>query len=218
MKSMSSYLSCLAPLVIALAACESNPPAAAEPKPAPAKPAPSVVAAPKPTPPVPPAAVAAAAAPALLLTPQAGWVIEQPTSAMRKAQYSLPHAEGDGEDAALVVYYFGTGQGGSKEANLQRWAGQFEQPDGATSEEEMQSSTRTIAGLEVFDAELSGTYVAETAPGSGEHMNKPDWRMKASIVDAKGGPWYFKLVGPTKTVAKWEASYEAFVKAIKPGN
>ena len=160
----------------------------------------------------------AAAAPALLLTPQDGWVSEKPTSAMRKAQYSLPHADTDSEDATLVVYYFGSGQGGSKEANLQRWAGQFEQPDGSSSEAEMQSSTRTIAGLEVFDAELSGTYVAETAPGSGERVNKADWRMKASIIDTKEGPWYFKLVGPTKTVAKWEASYEAFVKSIKPGN
>ncbi len=217
MKSLSSRLSWFAPLVIALSACESNPPAAAAPQPAAVKPAPTVVVAPKPTPPAPAAAVAAAAAPALLLTPQAGWVIEKPSSAMRKAQYSLPHADTDSEDASLIVYYFG-GQGGSKEANLQRWAGQFEQPDGSPSEEEMQSSTRTIAGLEVFDAELSGTYVAETAPGSGERVNKPDWRMKASIVDTKEGPWYFKLVGPTKTVAKWEASYEAFVKAIKPGN
>ncbi len=217
MKSMSLYLSCLAPLVIALGACKSNPPAAAAPKPEPAKPAPAVVAAPKPTPAAPPAALAAAA-PALLLTPQAGWVIEEPTSTMRKAQYSLPHADSDSEDASLVVYYFGTGQGGSKEANLQRWAGQFEQPDGSSSEEEMQSSTRTIAGLEVCDAELSGIYIAETAPGSGERVNKADWRMKASIIDTKEGPWYFKLVGPTKTVAKWEASYEAFVKAIKPGN
>ena len=116
----------------------------------------------------------------------------------------------------MIVYYFG-GQGGSKEANLQRWAGQFEQPDGSSSEEEMQNSTRTIAGLEVFDAELSGTYVAETAPGSGERVNKPDWRMKASIVDTKEGPWYFKLVGPAATVAKWEASYRTFMLALEPG-
>ncbi len=208
LKSMSSCLSCLVPLAIAFASCESNPPAAA--KDAPAGPAASKPA-PKPAP-----LPAAAKAPALVLTPQKGWVVEQPANATRKAQYSLPHADSDSEDATLIVHYFG-GQGGSKEVNLQRWAGQFEQPDGSSSEDKLKSSTRTIAGLEVLDAELSGTYVAETAPGSGVHLNKPGWRMFAAIVGTPEGPWYFKLVGPAATVAKWEASYQAFMAAIQPG-
>ena len=82
----------------------------------------------------------------------------------------------------------------------------------------MQYATRKVAGLEVLDATLSGTYVAETAPGSGEHMNKPGWRMLTSIVDASDGPWYFKLVGPAATVTKWEPSYAAFVNAVRPGS
>src|SRR3982074_3165456 len=43
----------------------------------------------------------------------AGWVTEQPTSSMRVAQYKLPKVEGDSEDAGLVLYFFGKGQGGS---------------------------------------------------------------------------------------------------------
>jgi hypothetical protein len=152
-----------------------------------------------------------------VLTPPKGWVVETPANAMRKAQYTLPRAEGDNDDATLIVHYFG-GQGGSREVNLQRWAGQFEQPDGSSSADKITSSTRTIAGLEVFDAEMSGTYVAETAPGSGVHLNKPGWRMLAAIVETKEGPWYFKLVGPAATVAKWEASYRAFMLAIRPGS
>jgi hypothetical protein len=210
MKLLPSRLSCLVPLALALAACESNPPAPAKAAPPAApsasKPAPAPVAEPQP---------AAEPAPALVLTPQKGWVVEKPANAMRKGQYTLPHAEGDSEDATLMVHYFG-GQGGSKDTNLKRWASQFEQPDGSSSEEKLKSSTRTIAGMEVLDAELSGTYVAETAPGSGVHLNKPGWRMFAAIVSTKDGPWYFKLVGPEATVAKWEASYQAFLSAIQP--
>ena len=33
-----------------------------------------------------------------------GWTVEKPISEMRVAQYKLPQAEGDGEDALLVVY------------------------------------------------------------------------------------------------------------------
>jgi hypothetical protein len=65
----------------------------------------------------------------LVFTPQAGWTVEKPTSAMRKAQYLLPHAEKDTEDASLVVFFF-SGQGGTPQANIDRWTQQFEQPDG----------------------------------------------------------------------------------------
>src|SRR4030095_14109878 len=107
---------------------------------------------------------------------------------------------------SLIVHYFG-GQGGSKEVNLQRWAGQFEQPDGSSSADKLKSATRTVAGLEVFEAELSGTYVAETAPGSGVHLNKPGWRMLAAIVATREGPWDFQLVAHTWTGATLGTGY-----------
>jgi hypothetical protein len=151
----------------------------------------------------------------LVFAPPAGWVVEKPASGMRKAQYTLPRAEGDAEDASLVVYYFGTGGGGGREANLQRWAGQFEQPDGGDSASRIKSADRTVNGLAVTDVSLSGTYVAETSPGSGERVRKEGWRMLASIVETPKGPYYLKLVGPEKTLARWEASYKGFVDALK---
>src|SRR6266496_3368784 len=48
------------------------------------------------------------------------WTTEKPTSEMRVAQYKLPKADGDSEDGLLVVYYFGRGQGGSAQANIDR--------------------------------------------------------------------------------------------------
>lgn len=180
------------------------------------------------SPPDAPAAPQAPAAPAAPATPQApaasgelefsaqaGWVVETPTSSMRKAQYLLPHADGDTEDASLVVYFFGAGGGGGREANLTRWAGQFEQPDGSDSSGRMKSADRTVNGLAVTDVELSGTYVAETTPGSGERVRKEGWRMIASIVEAPAGPCYAKLVGPGRTVARWEPSYKSFIDALK---
>lgn len=147
---------------------------------------------------------------------QEGWIVEAPSSAMRKAQFRLPRASGDTEDASLVVHYFG-GQGGSFQANLDRWCGQFEQPDGKPSSEVLKSSTRTVNGLQVHEADLSGTYVAETAPGSGQHVREEGWRMLAAIFEAKDGPYYAKLVGPAATVAKWEPSFRKFVEAARPG-
>src|SRR5437879_7473373 len=62
-----------------------------------------------------------------------GWVTEKPSSSMRVAQYKLAKAEGDPEDASLALYYFGATQGGTSQANIDRWIGQMQQPDGSAS-------------------------------------------------------------------------------------
>jgi hypothetical protein len=77
----------------------------------------------------------------------------------------------------------------------------------------MKSSTRVVNGMKVTDVTLAGTYVAETSPGSGQRVREEGWRMLASILEAPSGAHYVKLVGPTATVARWEASYKSFVDA-----
>ena len=61
------------------------------------------------------------------------WIVEKTSSSMRVAQYKLPSVTGDEEDASLVIYYFGQGQGGTTAANIERWVGQMQQPDGSSS-------------------------------------------------------------------------------------
>ena len=56
----------------------------------------------------------------LTFTPAAAWKPKAVTSMMRVGEFVLPRAEGDAEDASLVVYFFG-GTGGSVQANLDRW-------------------------------------------------------------------------------------------------
>jgi hypothetical protein len=145
---------------------------------------------------------------------QEGWLTETPTSSMRKAQFRLPGADG-AADASLVVYYFGPSGGGGVEANVARWAGQFEQPDGSDSMAALKSTQRELHGMAVTDVQLAGTYVAETSPGSGVRVREEGWRMLASILEASEGAYYVKLVGPAATVARWDASYQAFIDATR---
>jgi hypothetical protein len=61
-----------------------------------------------------------------------------------------------------------------------------------------------------------GTFVAETAPGSAEHHNKPGFHLRAAVIESsKGGPFFVRLVGPAKTVAKWDASVQSFFKSLR---
>ena len=49
-----------------------------------------------------------------------GWRQSPASSSMRVAEFTLPTAAGDAEDAQLIVYYF-CGSGRSVDANITRW-------------------------------------------------------------------------------------------------
>jgi hypothetical protein len=145
----------------------------------------------------------------------AGWTSRPSASSMRVAEFSLPKVAGDAEDGQLVLYYFG-GQGGTVQANLDRWIGQMTQPDGRPSKDVATTATmKTTSGLSVALVDVGGTYVAEVTPGSKERFNKPGFRLRAAVVETPSGPYFVKLTGPAKTIAKWSDSYLAFIKSVR---
>jgi hypothetical protein len=143
------------------------------------------------------------------------WTAEKPTSDMRVAQYKLPKAEGDHEDALLVIYYFGQGQGGSPEANIDRWINQIKQPDGQPSKERAQTGTLTVHGLQVNTVDVSGNYSGGMSPDSAPADNKSIYRLRAAVVDTPKGSYFVKLTGPEKTVAHWDQAYTDYLKSFE---
>jgi hypothetical protein len=102
-------------------------------------------------------AAAAMLAAGLSFTTPAGWRQSPSNSPMRVAEFTLPRAAGDAEDAQLIVYYFG-GQGGSIDANIERWVGQMQQADGQPSSAVAKRETRKVNGLTLTLVDVSGTY------------------------------------------------------------
>lgn len=141
------------------------------------------------------------------------WKPRPAASTMRVAEFILPKAEGDPEDGDVVVYYFG-GQGGNVDANINRWLGQMQQPDGKPTTSVAKRTTRTVNGLELSLLDVPGTYVAEVRPGSTEHFNKPGFRMVAVVVPTARGPYFIKMLGPDKTVQRWSASFDDFLGTL----
>jgi len=148
----------------------------------------------------------------LKFTVPAGWVEEDRTSSMRVAQYRLPKVAGDVEDASLVLYYFGQGQGGSTAANIERWVRQIKPADDSSKPKEESFETN---GLKVTTVDVSGTYTAETAPGSGTFHNNPGYRLRAAVVETSKGSYFVKLVGPEKTVTQWNESFLSYLKSFE---
>lgn len=144
-----------------------------------------------------------------------GWVTEKPTSNMRAAQFKLPKSEGDSEDAQLVLYYFGSGQGGSVSDNIDRWVGQMQQPDGGSSKDKAKTENLTVNGLKVTTVDVNGTYTAQMSPGSDTNHNNSDYRLRAAIVETPKGNYFAKLVGPAKTVGRWDQAFADYVKSFE---
>ena len=158
------------------------------------------------------AAPASSSAPSggLNLHAPAGWTSEQVASNMRVAQYKLPHAEGDAEDASLVLYYFGQGQGGSVDANLDRWAGQMGQ-----TLDKAHRETLTVNGLNVTLVDVSGSYSGDMTPGTAATGSKPNSRMRGAVIETPAGPYFVKLVGPAKTIGRWDQEFLSYIKSAE---
>jgi hypothetical protein len=127
---------------------------------------------------------------------------------MRAATYAV-------DDAECVVYFFGQGQGGGVQANIDRWAGQFKQPDGKPAVPK--TAKRTIHGLSVTTVEVAGTYAGMAGPMGGAAPNKPGYRMLGAIIENPGGNIFLKFSGPAKTIAANQAKFEQLLNSFKKG-
>ncbi len=142
------------------------------------------------------------------------WVAEPPSSPMRRAQYRLQRVMGDAEDAEVTIFHF-PGQGGSIQANLDRWISQFSQPDGSPiSDVKVSELDNTNIPLTVLD--ISGTYRGSMGPMGTTTNPKTNFRMLAAVAATSRGHWFFKLTGPERTIQEWAASFHSFLDTIRP--
>ena len=80
---------------------------------------------------------------------------------MRKASYEVPRAKGDSEDGELAVFYFGPGQGGGIDANVERWIKQFS----GVKPEDVKRADRKANGLVVHTADAMAQVAATPIDG-----------------------------------------------------
>lgn len=151
----------------------------------------------------------------VLYTAPADWVAQPPSSSMRKAEFRWPGVEGN-EDAEMAVFFF-PGTGGSVQANLERWYGQFKQADGSATAARAHTQKVDAKGLAVTVTHVTGTYLKSQSPMmmSGPVEEKPNYAMLAAIVETANGPWFFKATGPETTISHWRPSFDEFVKALR---
>lgn len=144
-----------------------------------------------------------------------GWVVEKPSSEMRLAQYKLPKVAGDNDDGLLVLYYFGPGQGGTPEANIERWVNQVKQPDGSESKDKAKTDTTTVNGLKVTTVDVVGNYSGGMSTDSAPKDNKAIYRLRGAVIETPRGSYFAKLTGPEKTVSHWDQAFTDYIKSFE---
>lgn len=148
-------------------------------------------------------------------TPPKEWVVEKTTSDMRLAQFKVPKAEGDKEDAELVIFFFKSGSG-SEDDNLARQAKGFEPAEG---KEKVESKTDKVkvGSKEYTVLDLKGTYLSKFPPfaPNPKITKKTDYRQLYVIFKNDSGEFYFRLLGPAKTVEENKKGFEEFLKNFK---
>ena len=146
--------------------------------------------------------------------PPAGWTRGEDRP-MRVATYLVGAAPGDSEGGECAVYYFGSGQGGDVGANVQRWIGQFDQPDGRSSSDVALTDETSVNGLRVTTVELSGTYTGMMSPMSGAKVEKRGFQMLGAIVEGPEGAVFFKLTGPEQTVQEARSGFDGLIGSVR---
>lgn len=147
-------------------------------------------------------------------TATGNWKSVPPRSRMLDAELKIPKVEGDEADGRLTIM----GAGGSIEANIVRWQGQFTQPDGSDTAGKTKLKTMEIDGQKVNFVDITGTFMdAVGGPFSGKpKVERKNYRMLAAIIQTEAnGNYFVKLYGPKPTIDKNEKHFKKMLESLK---
>lgn len=133
---------------------------------------------------------------------------------MRAATYTVAPVSGDGEPAECGVFFFGVGQGGSVEANIDRWRSQFTDLNGKITPAKIDQ--RTARGLKFTLIDTSGAYSGMGGPISAGSKAVPNYRLLGAIVEGPGGNIFIKFTGPMRTIAANQPKFQQLLDSFQP--
>ena len=100
---------------------------------------------------------------------------------------------------------------GSIDANIDRWLGQVQQPDGSPTRDKASITEKEVGECKIHMLDVSGTYLDQRGPQAPK-VELKEHRLLAVIIETGSvGNYFVKLYGPEKTIAKHK---DAFVKMI----
>jgi hypothetical protein len=136
------------------------------------------------------------------------WKSVTPRSALSQLQFVVTRVKGDKEDAVMTVSAF-PGGGGGTEANIKRWQSQFKDAEGNPAK--VDSKTVKGKNVEATRVEVLGHYYP---PPFLREMDRPDFFLLGAVIQTKETGYYFKMIGPERTVAGARDAFDKLLASI----
>lgn len=136
------------------------------------------------------------------------WKVNQPRSQMRLLEIEVPAIEGDEKTGELVLFAF-PGGAGTVRANVERWQAQFTAPGGGRPEIEVE--TLEVGDAKITLVETAGRYSTQIP----EPVDEPDYRLLGGIYPTAEVGYFFKLVGPDKTITEAKDGFRKMLESMK---
>ncbi|QDV23788.1 hypothetical protein [Aureliella helgolandensis] len=152
----------------------------------------------------------------LTLTAPAEWKKEQPKSRIVQYEFSAPAKEDKGkEDEEAQARITIMGAGGSIDANIERWKGQFQDaPKDKTKVEKFEVGKNTVHWVDI-QGSFKDTMGAPPFAGVPPTIRK-DYRMLgAIIVTENSGQYFIKMTGPNAVCEKLVEGFKKMLKELE---
>lgn len=139
---------------------------------------------------------------ALAWTVPVAWRVMPNPNALRVATYRVSADEGDPTEVAV------SRAGGSTEANVQRWIGQFDHPAPEIR------TARKVGDVDVTLVEVSGTYAGNGMLPQNRAVKQDGWTLVGAIAAPGGMPYFFKMLGPSASVRAARPAFDAMIASL----
>lgn len=143
------------------------------------------------------------------------WKSEEPKSRIVQYEFSAPKDAKEDSAARITIM----GAGGGVEANLDRWYGQFDQPDGSATKKKAKVENFDVAGHKVYYVDVTGTFkdTMGAGPFSGRapKMREDHRMLGAIIVTEELGQYFVKITGPAESLEKLSEGFKKMLKEMK---
>ncbi|MEO8268415.1 MAG: hypothetical protein ABI557_01770 [Aureliella sp.] len=150
------------------------------------------------------------------MTAPADWKKIEPKSKIVQYEFFAPADAKEGDEKARITIM---AAGGSVDANIERWYGQFEQPDGKSTKDKATSEKFDVDGLTVYWVDIPGSFKDSMGGGpfsGGKTVLRKDYRMLgAIIVDKDQGQHFIKMTGYKDVVEKLAEGFKKSLKELK---
>ncbi len=135
------------------------------------------------------------------------WIEHPATREMEATRFTVP-GRGESNAAEIVVF---KNIGGTLEANIERWRGQFRPHDDGTPVNPDISNFTTTGGMEVTLVEILGDW---QKMGAASYTNGQLFLM--AVVDTGNGLLFIRFVGDEMTVGPNRDAFIQMVKSLRP--